>query len=584
MGQKKKGLKVSLLVRILGVAVIPLLLISAIIGVITIKNMREGMRTETMKGLQAQVQSVTAAYDAIAPGDYRVDEENHLWKGEYDISSNVEVIDSFVEGTDMDITLFYGDTRMATSLLDKHTGERIIGTQADESVVKKVIEEDQQVQKYNLTINEEPYYACYAPLKNSDGTTVGMMFAGIPATEAFAFIRQRLSQVVLTIVVISIIAIALAALFAKGIQKAIFTAENAVVELADGQLEMSLTGKVLERNDELGDMARGVAKLLHELVKVVRNINTTSKTLLDAGNELNAMASQTSDAADEISHAVDDISDGALSQANDVETVLEQIEEMGRLIYSIVEHVDGLDNAAGNMREAGARSVAIIEELSESNNRTMEAVGNISQQVNATNDSAVKISAAVDLITSIAEETNLLSLNASIEAARAGEQGRGFAVVAGQIQKLAEQSNESAHTIAQIISDLLKDSQDTVAIMDKVNQIVNEQHQKLQETRKQIIEVDRGIELAKNATGEIKGQTDTCNKAREKVVDVIANLSASAQENAASAQETTASMQGLNETIALMAETAGRLQSLSQEMNEDIAFFKVQGGKAAALK
>lgn len=107
----------------------------------------------------------------------------------------------------------------------------------------------------------------------------------------------------------------------------------------------------------------------------------------------------------------------------------------------------------------------------------------------------MKIRAAVDLITSIAEETNLLSLNASIEAARAGEQGRGFAVVAGQIQKLAEQSNESAGSIADIIGELLKDSENSVHIMEEVQEIMNEQQEKLQATRRQFMEVGDGIEV-----------------------------------------------------------------------------------------
>ena len=205
----------------------------------------------------------------------------------------------------------------------------------------------------------------------------------------------------------------------------------------------------------------------------------------------------------------------------------------------------------------------------------MEAVRHISSQVNATNESALKIRAAVDLITSIAEETNLLSLNASIEAARAGEQGRGFAVVAGQIQKLAEQSNESAGSIADIIGELLKDSENSVQVMEEVQKIMNEQQEKLQATRKQIAEVGDGISGAAQAAGMIRQQTEHCNSARANVADVISNLSAISEQNAASTEETTASMEEMNAAMNLLAESARQLQELSKSLEEDISFFRV---------
>ena len=226
------------------------------------------------------------------------------------------------------------------------------------------------------------------------------------------------------------------------------------------------------------------------------------------------------------------------------------------------------------MKTAGDQSTNIINDLSRSNDKTMEAIARIGKQVNATNESANKISEAIEIITNIAEETNLLSLNASIEAARAGEQGRGFAVVANQIQKLAEQSNESAQIIAEIIKELLQDSEHTVTVMNEVQEIVNEQQAKLKQTKDQFNDVSHGIDSSRNETNGIKGQTTLCDSARGKVVDVITNLSAISEENAASTQQTTASMQELNATINLLAEEAAGLTKLSVELDEQIQFFR----------
>lgn len=286
------------------------------------------------------------------------------------------------------------------------------------------------------------------------------------------------------------------------------------------------------------------------------------------------MAAQTSSTADEIGHAVEDISKGAVSQAEDIETASARIGEMGSVISRIVDSVGTLDETSEDMKSAGDYSASIINDLSQSNDKTMEAIDRIGRQVNATNESANKISEAIEIITNIAEETNLLSLNASIEAARAGEQGKGFAVVANQIQKLAEQSNESAQKIAEIIKELLDDSKHTVAVMDEVQEIVNEQQAKLQQTKSQFNDVSRGIDLSRDETNGIKGQTELCDSARSKVVDVITNLSAISEENAASTQETTASMQELNATINLLAASATNLTKLSEDLEEEIQFFR----------
>ena len=167
---------------------------------------------------------------------------------------------------------------------------------------------------------------------------------------------------------------------------------------------------------------------------------------------------------------------------------------MGRVIENIVNSVAALDRMSEDMKKTGDKASAIMNELSTSNDHTMDAIERISTQITATNDSALKISEAIQIITGIAEETNLLSLNASIEAARAGEQGKGFAVVANQIQKLAEQSNESALKIAETVTALMEDSENTVVVMGEVKEIVDEQKDKLELTKKQFNFVHKGIE------------------------------------------------------------------------------------------
>ena len=569
----KKNSSSRLRIKIMLVALFPMILMAVIVGITATRNMREGMKQEMMYALETEAHSLEQLYNAVNDDAYSVSGDK-LMKGSFNVTDETDFLDSLVEGTEMQVTLFYGDTRMATTLKDQ-SGKRLTGTKADESVARAVTQDGRTVEDYNITIDGEKYYACYPPLKGSGDKVIGMTFAGKPVKQVEALISQRTREIIIVETVMVLITLVVIFILTRSIQTGLQAAEKAVHSLSNGDLTAVVESKAMRRNDELGDMAKGVAVLMNQLLEVVNNIRASSEQLLKSGTDLSNMASQTSSTADDISKAIEEISQGAVAQADEIEKASHDVDTMGQLIGHIADNVAELDQGTQEIKGSSDRSIDIIRELTDSNDRSMEAVKEISRQVNATNESALKIRAAVDLITSIAEETNLLSLNASIEAARAGEQGRGFAVVAGQIQKLAEQSNESAGSIADIIRDLLKDSENSVQVMEEVQKIMNEQQEKLHATRKQIVEVGDGISGAAQAAGMIRQQTENCNSARANVADVISNLSAISEQNAASTEETTASMEEMNAAINLLAESAQQLQEMSKSLEENISFFRV---------
>ena len=572
---ESKGVRMSLAFKIGMVSILPLIVLATVLTIVGVNNVRIGMRTEVMEGLKIQLESFQTVVESKDSGSYTLDDQNNVLKGTYNITDDVETFDRMVEETGLGVTLFYDKTRRATTLKDAQTGERLIGTDASDEVYEKVVNQGEIYQSYDVEINGEKYFAYYAPLKNKDGSTVGMLFAGKPQKDVTEYIQGRSTLMIGVSVVAAILMIVIVFIFVISIRKAIDSTNKVVQVLAAGELRADIDGKLLKRNDELGDMAREVSVLSNELLSVMQKVKETADVLMSAGKDLSSMASQTSTTADEIGHAVEDISKGAVSQADEIETASLSIDEMGGVISTIVDRVSTLDSTSDRMKNAGDSSSDIINELSKSNDRTMDAIRRIGNQVNATNESANMISEAIQLITSIAEETNLLSLNASIEAARAGEQGKGFAVVANQIQKLAEQSNESAQKVGEIIANLLKDSEKTVEVMDEVKVIVNELQEKLNQTKSEFNNVQNGIYSSREETSSIKDQTNVCDDARVKVVDVISNLSAISEENAAATEQTTASMQELNATINLLAESAGNLTGLSDALEEEIKFFKL---------
>ena len=188
----------------------------------------------------------------------------------------------------------------------------------------------------------------------------------------------------------------------------------------------------------------------------------------------------------------------------------------------------------------------------------------------------MKIREATELITFIAEQTNLLSLNASIEAARAGEQGRGFAVVASQIQKLAEQSNDSARQIGEIINMLIADSNEAVGTMNEVMGIMEEQNRNIRQIEAQFERLFQQIDMSMSGVGNISDKTQVLDNARVNVVDIVQNLTAIAEENAASTEETSASVSEVSDIVKQISENVNELRAIAEELESHVSKFIVE--------
>ncbi len=415
-------------------------------------------------------------------------------------------------------------------------------------------------------------YAAYYIGENSDFIVIVSadeqeFLAGINS-----FAKQGIAYSVITLLIFMVIGFVMITWFISPIVRL----SRRVYRLADMDFradeKLALLGK---RRDETGSMARALTHMRQEMTEVVNGITAQSKVLFEASHNMSESASHATASVNDVEKAISEIAQGATSQAQETQTATENVILMGNMIEETNTEIEELRSSANGMRSSAEKALDILKQLNEVNNQTKDAIRTIYEQTNTTNASALKIKEATDIITDIAEETNLLSLNASIEAARAGEQGRGFAVVASQIQKLAEQSNESARQIGDIINQLMADSEKSVDTMKDVKVVIDKQDEYVANTEESFHEVNDGIQKSIEGIRTIADRTEQLDQARVKVVDVVQNLTAIAEENAAGTEETSASVVEVGNTMMEMADEAKHLSDIANKLEENVRVFVV---------
>ena len=558
--------------KMLTMSLFPLIILGLTTIIFGNARIKEVVTNNIENGLRGTAVAVRDAIDYADEGEYHV-EDGTLYKGEFDVTNVTDMADHIQTSADTDITVFYGNTRYMTSILDAQ-GNRAIGTTASEEVARKVLDGQQEYFSSDANVNGAAYFGYYIPIIEN-GNSVGMVFAGMPQADAKAQINKIISLIAGIMVLFVFLFSASTILVVKSMAKGLIRGASALEQVAAGKLNVELDSRSANRKDEIGQISRAVQKLKQDLTNVITEIMDNSKELLGSSEVLNEKTSASIEHISQIERAVDEIAQGAGSQAQETQSATENVISMGNMIEDTSKEITTLNENAKQIKTLGQDAVTTIEELQKINQKTRESMDMIYNQTNTTNSSAQRIKEATALITEIAEETNLLSLNASIEAARAGEQGRGFAVVAGQIQKLAEQSNESARQIEEIITSLLDDSGKAVETMEAVKEIMDEQNANVERTNDQVRQVIGQVDDSIAAIGRIAQQSEKLNETRITITDTVQNLTAVAEENAAGTQESAASVAQIGELIRDITRIAGQQKAIADKLKENMSIFEL---------
>ena len=560
MGKKKKKIH-SIKTKITSLTIGIVVCVAALLLVVLISNGRKQIVSVTQNYLldiaEAYGKELEGQEDRLSDPGYLAD----LLKGVglQGISS------SYAYLVDAEGTMLYHPTA------DK------IGKSVENSVVKSLVQDLKAGKKVAANVVSYDFkgavkYASYYV----NSTNAYILVISADEAEVLKPIRNMAIQGIIITCIIAVLAIVIGLVYAQRVTGPIKTITGMVNRFADMNFTKDEKEDILsKRNDETGDMSRSIKKMREQMEKMILDIRERSKELFSTSDVLSKDSEETYEMVIQVEKAVSEIAEGATSQAGETQKATESVITIGNMVEETASEADRLHDNTDVIKNLGSEANSTLADLTEINRKTKEAIEIISRQTNTTNESALKIREATALITSIATETNLLSLNASIEAARAGEQGRGFAVVASQIQKLAEQSNESAKTIEHIVSALINDSEKAVHTMEEVKDVMEEQNTKVDKAGEIFEDVLRGIEVTIKGVTTISDYTTKMDSARVKVVDVVQNLTAIAEENAAATEETSASATEVNNIIGNISDKAKDVRGIAEKLHDTVEMFKL---------
>ena len=253
--QKRSGGKISYTLQAIGL--IPLLALGIVMLFFTSQWFTKIMYQEVETELYDASRSATTLLNAAYPGDYRLegDVAYLLYKGDVDITREYSLFDQFKEDTGLDITLFYQDTRILTTLCNTQ-GERIVGSGAPDVVIRDVLNSGEDHFYTNTLINGKAYFSYYTPVRNQNGSIVGMLFIGKSSDS----VSQSIQRYVYPLTILIVVFVALVALciyfYTKGFVAVLMHIHDFLSEVASGNLNATLDHSVVNRSDELGDIGR----------------------------------------------------------------------------------------------------------------------------------------------------------------------------------------------------------------------------------------------------------------------------------------------------------------------------------------
>lgn len=568
-----KKIKLNLTVKLLTCMIIPmvLLVLVAVIAISAVGDlMAKRLEEDHMNTANRSLQKVLDLYD---PGDYS-NVDGHLYKGKIDLtaaaSKEGSVIDYMKKNSGLEISMFYGKERLLTSIEDSDGNKT---TEPLSDSFYEILKKDGYYFTDKAIVSGTPHYAVGQKVADyGDGQEV-FLATNYPIATAEELYKSTLRSYIIFMIAIALLCIIVVTIIIRLISRSINTSVGHLDEVADGKLNVTISNRLTSRGDEVGNVARAIYSLIGKFTDIIHNLHNSSNTLTNFTVDIRENFATINNSISDINTAVEEIATGATDQANEAQSVTEQMNEMGNSVDKATENITALKQSTQSMEDSNKEVIKTLQELATISTNAKESISVVQKQTDDTNQAAIEIQNVVTMIADLSEQTNLLSLNASIEAARAGERGKGFAVVADEVMKLAAQSKDSTEQIANIVQTLINRSNSNVEAMEHVMQEIQNQFDKLNQTRDVFEQLNVEISHVTDGVDRISYEIENINHSKDEVYGNLESLAAITEENAAATQETSATMMQLSDIVENCDNAVGQLKDITDSLEGDISKF-----------
>ena len=418
------------------------------------------------------------------------------------------------------------------------------------------------------------HYSSYSPIFNSSNKMVGIVGVDFSADWYEKQISGYVRKVTILSFIILFISAILVIIIIKKINKSFIALNDKLCDVADGSGDLTKNVEIMS-GDEFETIALNMNRFIGQVRGIVSGVKGNVETSVASSNELSIIADQASETVDSLSQTISNVSQGASQQADDVNDASDKVANIVDRLSEMSKTIKVAEDCTNSMSDNSSQVSQNFDILLKAMHRSMTELEQVTREISAVGASVEEVTNAADAINAIANQTNLLSLNASIEAARAGDAGKGFAVVADEIGKLAVQSNESAASIKQIMDELSRQTGKTIELVKDLNSVMSQQEKTSRDSMESLTTLFDNINNTKDSFNNIRTNVAGISEACDVLNGTIESLSAISEENAASVDATADAFTEITRIIGDVSDKADDIKNQSDELGGMVGSYNV---------